>query len=125
FLARQEAQRDQDRVEWRKRSAGRARLASPRLLPSASGLCRRMDCIYLDNNATTPVLPAVWEAMRPYFGERAGNPASSHHAGRHARQALEKAREQTAALLDAAPDEGPFTSRPTEANHLAIFALVR
>src|SRR5262245_47509792 len=84
-----------------------------------------MDCIYLDNNATTPVLPAVWEAMRPYFGEQAGNAASSHHAGRHARQALETAREQTAALLDAAPDEVLFTSGATEANNLAIFGLVR
>jgi cysteine desulfurase len=82
-----------------------------------------MDCIYLDNNATTPLLPAVWEAMRPYFTDVFGNPASSHRAGRRARQALEGAREQTAALLDAHADEVVFTSGATEANNLAIFGL--
>ncbi len=82
-----------------------------------------MDPLYLDNNATTPVLPAVWEAMRPYFTEVAGNPASSHHAGRRARRALEDARERTASLLDAHPEEVIFTSGATEANNLAIFGL--
>jgi cysteine desulfurase len=82
-----------------------------------------MDCIYLDNNASTPMLPPVWEAMRPYFAEAAGNPASSHRAGRRARQALEDARERTAALLDASPDEVVFTSGATEANNLAVFGL--
>ncbi|MCI0460553.1 MAG: cysteine desulfurase [Gemmataceae bacterium] len=82
-----------------------------------------MDPIYLDNNASTPVLPAVWEAMRPHFTEVAGNPASSHQAGRRARQALEDARECTAALLDASPDEVVFTSGATEANNLALFSL--
>src|SRR5262245_57475437 len=82
-----------------------------------------MDCLYLDNNATTPVLPPVWEAMRPYFAEVAGNPASSHRAGRRARQALEDARERTAALLGARPDEVVFTSGATEANNLAVFGL--
>ena len=48
-----------------------------------------MNGIYLDNNATTPVLPAVWEAMRPFLTESYGNPASAHWAGRRARQALE------------------------------------
>jgi cysteine desulfurase len=81
-----------------------------------------MDSLYLDNNATTPVLPAVWEAMRPYWLE-AANPASSHHAGRRARQALEDARERTAALLDAHPDEVVFTSGATEANNLAVLGL--
>jgi cysteine desulfurase len=76
--------------------------------------------VYLDNNATTPVLPAVWEAMRPYLTEVYGNPASAHHAGRRARQALEDAREQTAALLGARPDEVVFTSGATEANNLAL-----
>ena len=51
-----------------------------------------MDTIYLDHNATTPLLPAVWEAMRPYLTEVYGNPASAHHIGRRARQALEDAR---------------------------------
>src|SRR4051794_18711021 len=82
-----------------------------------------MDPLYLDNNATTPVLPAVWEAMRPYFTEVAGTPSSSHHAGRRARRALEDARERTAALLDASAEEVVFTSGATEANNLAVFGL--
>lgn len=82
-----------------------------------------MDWIYLDNNSTTPVLPAVWEAMRPFLTENAGNPASSHGVGRRARKALEDARERTAALLDAYPDEVVFTSGATEANNLALFGL--
>ncbi len=76
--------------------------------------------IYLDNNATTPLLPAVWDAMRPFAVEQCGNPASAHHAGRRARRALEDARERLAALLDAEPDEVVFTSGATEANNLAI-----
>jgi cysteine desulfurase len=82
-----------------------------------------MDAIYLDNNATTPLLPAVWEAMRPFFTTVHGNPASAHGAGRRARQALEDARERTAALLDAHPEEVVFTSGATEANNLALFGL--
>jgi len=84
---------------------------------------RHMKEIYLDNNATTPVLPAVWEAMRPFLSQTYGNPASAHWAGRRARQALEDAREQTASLLGAYPDEVVFTSGATEANNLAIFGL--
>jgi cysteine desulfurase len=82
-----------------------------------------MDPIYLDNNATTPLLPAVWDAMRPYAVEAYGNPASAHHFGRRARQALEDARERVAALLGAGPDEVVFTSGATEANNLALFGL--
>jgi cysteine desulfurase len=82
-----------------------------------------MDAIYLDNNATTPLLPAVWEAMRPFFTAVYGNPASAHGVGRRARQALEDARERTAALLGAFPDEVVFTSGGTEANNLALFGL--
>jgi cysteine desulfurase len=82
-----------------------------------------MDLIYLDNNATTPTLPAVWEAMRPYLIEVYGNPASAHRAGRRARQALEDARERVAVLLGAQPDEVVFTSGATEANNLALFGL--
>jgi cysteine desulfurase len=84
-----------------------------------------MDLIYLDNSASTPLLPEVWEAMRSYGLERGGNAASSHRAGRLARQALEDAREHTAALLDAHPEEVLFTSGATEANNLAIFGLAR
>src|SRR5262245_5019527 len=79
--------------------------------------------IYLDHAATTPVLPEVWAAMRPYAVEHFGNPASAHAAGRKARQALEDARERIASLLGASPDEVIFTSGATEANNLAIFGL--
>jgi cysteine desulfurase len=82
-----------------------------------------MSLIYLDHNATTPLLPAVWEAMRPFFTDVYGNPASAHRAGRRARQALEDARERTAAILGAHPDEVLFTSGATEANNLALFGL--
>jgi cysteine desulfurase len=81
--------------------------------------------IYLDNNASTPLVPEVWEAMRPFLGDQPGNPASSHGFGRQARRALEDAREGVAELLDAYPDEVVFTSGATEANNLAIFGLVR
>jgi cysteine desulfurase len=82
-----------------------------------------MNSIYLDNNATTPLLPAVWDAMRPYLTEVFGNPASAHSPGRRARQALEDARESVAAHLDSYPDEVLFTSGATEANNLALFGL--
>jgi len=79
-----------------------------------------MNVIYLDNNATTPLLPAVWEAMRPFAAEVYGNPASAHQAGRRARKALEDARDRVAALLDAHPEEVLFTSGATESNNLAL-----
>jgi cysteine desulfurase len=79
--------------------------------------------IYLDHASTTPVLPEVWEAMRPYAVEHFGNPASAHSFGRKARQALEDARERIAHRLGASPDEVIFTSGATEANNLAIFGL--
>jgi cysteine desulfurase len=82
-----------------------------------------MDWIYLDNNATTPTLPAVWEAMRPFLTDNFGNPASAHRVGSRARRALEDARERTADFLDAHPDEVVFTSGATEANNLALFGL--
>jgi cysteine desulfurase len=82
-----------------------------------------MDCIYLDNNATTPLLPAVSEAMRPFGSDVFGNPASAHSAGRRARRALEDARESLAAHLGAHADEVVFTSGATEANNLALFGL--
>jgi cysteine desulfurase len=83
-----------------------------------------MDSIYLDNNATTPLLPAVRDAMLPFADGCFGNPASAHHAGRRARQVLEDSRERVAALLDAFPDEVVFTSGATESNNLAVFGLV-
>jgi cysteine desulfurase len=79
--------------------------------------------LYLDHNATTPLLPAVWEAMRPHLTDTYGNPASAHWAGRRTRRALEDARERTAIILGADPDEVIFTSGATEANNLALFGL--
>ena len=72
---------------------------------------------------TTPMLPAVWEAMRPFLTETFGNPASVHQVGRQARRALEDAREKVAELLDAADADVVFTSGGTEANNLALFGL--
>src|SRR6266576_3691379 len=82
-----------------------------------------MHPIYLDHNATTPLLPDVWETMRPLTTGAFGNPSSAHRAGRMARRALEDAREKVAALLGALPDEVTFTSGATEANNLAVFGL--
>jgi cysteine desulfurase len=79
--------------------------------------------IYLDNNATTPVLPEVLEAMRPYFGERFGNASSIHHHGQETRSAVERARESVAALLGCRPAEIVFTSGGTEGDNLAIAGL--
>lgn len=76
--------------------------------------------IYLDHNATTPVHPTVLDAMLPYLGEHFGNPSSAHIYGQRSRAAVERAREQVAALLACQPDEIVFTSGGTEANNLAI-----
>ena len=80
--------------------------------------------IYLDNNATTPVLPEVFEAMRPYFGEHFGNASSIHHHGQETRAAVEDARESVAGLLGCRASEIVFTSGGTEADNLAIAGLV-
>ncbi len=82
------------------------------------GLVR--DPIYLDHNATTPVLPAVFDAMAPFLREHFGNPSSEHFYGRRAHEAVEQARSQVAALLDCDATEIIFTSGGTEANNLAI-----
>src|ERR1700761_296643 len=84
-----------------------------------------MSRVYLDNNATTPVLPEVFEAMRPFYLEQFGNASSIHHYGQHARAAVEKARASVAALLRARPAEIVFTSGGTEADNLGIFGLVQ
>jgi cysteine desulfurase len=84
-----------------------------------------MHRVYLDNNATTPVLPEVFEAMRPYFGERFGNASSIHHHGQETRAAVESARESVAALLGCSASEVIFTSGGTESDNLAIAGLVR
>jgi cysteine desulfurase len=81
--------------------------------------------VYFDNNATTPVLPEVFEAMRPYFGERFGNASSIHHHGQETRAAVERARESVAELLGCRASEIVFTSGGTEADNLALFGLAR
>jgi cysteine desulfurase len=77
--------------------------------------------LYLDHNATTPLLPEAWDAMRPLMLEAFGNPSSAHAAGRKARQALDDARERIARSLGALPDEVTFTGGATEANNIAVF----
>ena len=81
--------------------------------------------VYLDNNATTPVLPEVLEAMRPYFGEHFGNASSIHHHGQETRSAVERARESVAALLGCRASEIVFTSGGTEGDNLAIFGVTQ
>jgi cysteine desulfurase len=78
------------------------------------------DPVYLDHNATTPVLPEVLECMLPYLRELAGDASSRHVFGRRARSAIERARAQTATLIGCEPDEIVFTSGGTEANNLAL-----
>lgn len=76
--------------------------------------------IYLDHAATTPVCPAAYDAMQPYLREAYGNPSSLHHLGKEARFAVELAREQVAALLQARPAEIVFNSGATEGNNHAL-----
>lgn len=84
-----------------------------------------MPRIYLDYNATTPVRQEVLEAMLPYLQTHFGNPSSVHWAGRRAKQGLEEAREQVAALIHARAAEVVFTSGGTESNNLALWGVVR
>ncbi len=81
--------------------------------------------IYFDYNATTPLDPAVREAMLPFLGEFWGNPSSVHHVGRKARALLDDARDRAAKFLGAKPSEIIFTSGGTESNNLAIFGTAR
>jgi len=77
--------------------------------------------IYLDNNATTPLDPRVFDAMKPFFLEHFGNPSSRQHSvGSYAATAVSKARQQVAALLHADPREIVFTSGATESCNLAL-----
>jgi len=79
--------------------------------------------IYFDNNATTPLLPKVFEAIEPYLLGSFGNASSIHQQGQQARAAVEEAREQVAAMLGARPSEIVFTSGGTEADNLAVKGL--
>jgi len=81
--------------------------------------------VYLDNNATSPLLPEVFDAMRPYFFEQFGNASSIHQQGQQARAAVERAREQVAELLNCRAAEVVFTSGGTEGDNLALFGLVK
>ena len=81
--------------------------------------------VYLDNNATTPLLPEVFEAMRPHFVEGFGNASSIHHQGQQARAAVENAREKVADLLNCRAAEVVFTSGGTEGDNLALFGLAQ
>jgi cysteine desulfurase len=83
-----------------------------------------MHRVYLDNNATTPVLPEVFDAMRPYFAERFGNASSIHHHGQETRAAVEDARESVAQLLGCSAAEVVFTSGGTESDNIAIAGWV-
>jgi cysteine desulfurase len=83
-----------------------------------------MNRVYLDFNATTPVEPAVLDAMLPYFSAEFANAASIHTPGQRARAAVETAREQVAALIGARPQEIVFTSGGTESDNHAIFGIV-
>lgn len=78
------------------------------------------DPIYLDFNATTPIDPEVVEAMLPYLRSHFGNPSSGHIYGHRAREAVDRARAQVAALVGAQPEEIVFTGSGTEANNMAL-----
>ena len=76
--------------------------------------------VYLDHNATTPVAPAVLEAMLPYFAQQHGNASSRHEYGRAARRAIDAARQRVAYAVGAHPTEVVFTSGGSEANNLFL-----
>jgi cysteine desulfurase len=84
-----------------------------------------MKRVYMDANATTPLVPEVLDAMRPYFIEHFGNASSIHQQGQQARAAVEQARESVAALLNCRAAEIVFTSGGTESDNLALFGLVQ
>ncbi|MGE5179534.1 MAG: cysteine desulfurase family protein [Bacteroidota bacterium] len=84
-----------------------------------------MSRIYFDHNASTPVRPEALEAMLPYFSERYGNASSAHAFGQDAKGALEEARAQVAALVNASPAEVVFTSGGTESDNMAVLGGAR
>src|ERR1035441_2347992 len=80
--------------------------------------------IYMDANATTPVLPEVLDAMRPFWSEQFGNASSIHQQGQHARAAVDRARESVASLLGCRAAEVVFTSGCTESDNMALFGVL-
>ena len=84
-----------------------------------------MSRIYLDANATTPLLPEAVEAMRPFWSESFGNPSSAHQSGQRTRSAVEHARAAVARLLNATPKELVFTSGGTESDNLALTGVLQ
>jgi len=80
--------------------------------------------IYMDANATTPLLPEVFEAMRPFWMEHYGNASSIHQQGQHARGAVEQARTTVARFLHCLNSEIVFTSGGTESDNLALFGVL-
>lgn len=84
-----------------------------------------MHPVYLDNNATTPLHPKAREAMLPWLGERHGNPSSIHRFGQAAKNAVEEAREQVAALIGGRPPEVVLTASGTEGNNAVMFDVAR
>src|SRR5271154_2684303 len=83
-----------------------------------------MPRVYMDANATTPLLPEVFEAMRPFWMEEFGNASSIHRQGQQARAAVDRARESVAALLGCRAAEVVFTSGGTESDNLALFGVL-
>lgn len=83
-------------------------------------ICIAMTAAYFDHNATTPLDPCVLEAMLPFLGSGFANPSATYTAGRETRRAIDLAREQVAAALDAEPSEVIFTASGSEANNLMI-----
>src|SRR3974390_300408 len=83
-----------------------------------------MHRVYRDNNAPSPLLPEVFEAMRSYFFDKFGNASSIHQEGQQARAAVEHAREHVADLVNCRPAEIVFTSGGTEGDNLALFGML-
>jgi cysteine desulfurase len=79
----------------------------------------------MDANATTPLLPEVFEAMRPFWMEEFGNASSIHQRGQHARAAVDRARESVARMLNCRAAEVVFTSGGTESDNLALFGVLK
>src|SRR5262245_3365405 len=111
-------------MHWRPRSGGISftSFASSNGNDSFTGA---MKSIYLDHNATTPIDPDVLKDMLPFLRDDFGNPSSAHALGRRARDAVEQARADVAALIGARADEIVFTSGGTEASNMAIRGAAR